>query len=71
MMIDPSMGWFEIAKFSTYVLDEVMIGNYEYIDKSSARVSQLVSKTLMGIYLRPRKFVSDNRSEFKKTSLLC
>ena len=32
-MIGPSTGWFEISKVMTYDLDEIMVNNYEYIDK--------------------------------------
>ena len=48
------------------------IGNDEYIDKSSARDSQLFNKTWLYIYPRPRKVVFDNGSEFKQdfTTLL-
>ena len=38
-MIEPTTGWFEIAEIPTFDLKEVTIGNDEYIDKSSARVS--------------------------------
>ena len=40
-MIDPATGLFDISEIPTYDLEEVTIGNDEYIDKSSARVSQL------------------------------
>ena len=42
------------------------IGNDEYIDKSSARVSQLINNTWLCIYPRPRKVVFDSRSDFKR-----
>ena len=63
-MIDPATGWFEIVKIPTFNLYEVSIGNNEYIDKSSDRVSQLFNNTWLCIYPRPRKFVFDNRYEF-------
>jgi hypothetical protein len=31
--INPATGWFEIAEVSTYDLDEVKVGNKEYINK--------------------------------------
>ena len=40
-IIDPDTGWFDIVDIPTFDLEEVTIGNDEYIDKSSARVSQL------------------------------
>ena len=39
MMIDLATGWFGIVEIPTFDLKEVTIGNDEYIDKSSARVS--------------------------------
>ena len=39
-MIDPAWGWLEIVVILTYDLDEVTGSNYEYIDKSSARVGR-------------------------------
>ena len=32
-MIDPATGWFEIGKIPTFNLEEVALGNDEYIDK--------------------------------------
>ena len=64
MMIDPATGWFNIVETPMYNIDEVMGGDYEYIDKSSSRVNQLFNKTWLCIYPRPRKFVFDNVSEF-------
>jgi len=49
--IDLATGWFEIAEVPTHDLEEVKIGNKEYIDKTSARISQLFY---------------NNGSEFKK-----
>ena len=65
-IIDPATGWFNIVKISTFDLEEVALGNDEYIDKSSDRVSQLFNKTLLCRYPRPRKVVFDNGSEFKR-----
>ena len=44
-IIDSATGWFEIVKLPMYDINEVMCGNYEYIDKSSARVSQFFNNT--------------------------
>ena len=65
-MIDPATGWFDIVEILTFDLDEVTAGNDEYIDKSSDRVSQLFNNTWLCRYLRPRKVVFDNGSEFKQ-----
>ena len=63
-IINPAMGWFEIVEVPTFDLYEVTGGNDEYIDKSSARVSQLFNNTWLCRYPRPRKLVFDNGSEF-------
>ena len=47
-------------------LGEVALGNYEYIDKSSDRVSYLFNNTWICRYPRPHKFIFDNGSEFKR-----
>ena len=44
-MIDPAMGWFKIIKIPMCDLDEVTVGNYEYIYISSSRVNQLFNNT--------------------------
>jgi len=64
--IDPATGWFEIAEIPTFDLDLIKIGNKEYIDKSSARVSQIFNNTWLCRYPRPVEVVYDNGSEFKK-----
>ena len=64
-MIDPSTGWSEIVKIPTFDIKEVALVNGEYIDKSSARVSQMFNKTWICRYLHPHKFVFDNSYEFK------
>ena len=66
MVIDPATGWFDIVEIPTFDLEEVTIGNYEYIDKSSTRVSQFFNNTWLCRYPRPRKVVFDNGSEFKQ-----
>ena len=65
-MIDPATGWFVIVEIHMFDLEEVTLGNYEYIDKSSVRVSQLFNNTWLCRYQRPRKFVFDNGYEFKE-----
>ena len=64
-MIDPSTGWFEIVKIPTFDLEELALDNNEYIDKSYVRVSQMLNNTWIWRYLRPRKVMFDNGSEFK------
>ena len=44
-MIDPATGWFEIFEVRTFDLDELTVGNDEYIDNSSARGIQLFDNT--------------------------
>ena len=71
-MIEPATGWFEIVDIPTFELKEVTIGNDEYIDKSSVRVSQSFNNTWICIYPHPCKVVFDNGFEFKRefTTLL-
>ena len=64
-IINPPMGWFEIIKIPTYNLNEVTGGDYEYIYKSSARVSQLFNNIWLNRYLRLQNVLFDNISEFK------
>ena len=45
-IIGPATGWFKIVKIPMFDLEEVTIGNDEYIDKSSAGVSQLLTTHL-------------------------
>ena len=66
MIIDPDPGWFKIVEIPTFDLKKVAIGNDEYIDKSSARVSHLFNNTWLWRYPRPHKVVFDNGSEFKR-----
>ena len=67
-MIDPATGWFEIFEIPMFDLEKVTLGlgNDEYIDKSSARFSQLFNNTCVCRYPRPRKVVFENVSEFKQ-----
>ena len=64
--IDPSTGWFEIAQVPYFDMDNVKIGDTEYIDKTSARISQLFNNTWLSRYPRPHRVVFDNGSEFKR-----
>ena len=65
-IIDPATGWFEIVKIPTFDLEKVALGNGEYIDKSSSRVSQLFNNTWICRYPCPLKVVFENGSEFKQ-----
>ena len=65
-MIDLATGWFEIDKILTFDLEEVALGNDEYIDKSSSSVGQLFNNTKLCRYPRPRKVVFDRGSDFKR-----
>ena len=64
-IIEPATGWLEIVEIPMFDLDEVTLVNYEYIYKSSDRVSQLFNNTWIFRYMRPRKVVFDNRYYFK------
>ena len=64
-MIDPATGWFQIFRIPTFNLDEVVIDNDKYIDKSSTRVSQMFNNTWLCRYPRQRRVVLDNGSDFK------
>ena len=64
-IIDPAIGWFGIVEIPMFDLEEVTIGNDEYIDKSSSRVSHLFNNTCLCRYPRPLKVVFENGSEFK------
>ena len=44
-MIDPATGWFEIVEAPTYNLGDIMYRIDGNIDKSSARVGQLLINT--------------------------
>ena len=59
-MIDPATSWFEIVKIHTFELEEVTIGNGEYVDKSSASIGQLFNNTWLCRYPHPRKVVFEN-----------
>ena len=52
-MIYPATRWFDIFEIPMFDLEEVAIGNDEYIDKLSARVSQLFNNTWLCRYPRP------------------
>ena len=63
--IDPATGWFEITQVPTFSIDDVRNNNVEYINKTSARISQLFNNTWVSRYPRPHKVIFDNGSEFK------
>ena len=65
-IIDPTTSWFEITKVLMFDLDEVMGINIKYIDKSSARLSQLLNSTCICIYTHPQKVLFANGFEFKQ-----
>ena len=65
-MINPTTGWFELVKVPMYDLNELIGSNYEYIDKSYARVRHLFNNIWLSIYPHPRKVVFDNGYEFKQ-----
>ena len=58
-MIDLATGWLDIVDKPTFDLKEVALGNYEYIDKSSARVIQLFNNAWLSIYSHSLKVVFD------------
>ena len=43
--VDTATGWFEIFEVPFFNLDEESRGNIEYIEKLSARVSQMFNQT--------------------------
>ena len=58
-MINPATASFKIVEIPTFDLGEVTAGNDEYIDKSSARVSQLFNIPWLCRYPRPLKVLFD------------
>ena len=66
IMIDPAIGCFDIFWISTFNHDGVIVGDDEYINKYSDRVSQMFNNTWICRYLCTRKVVFDNGSEFKQ-----
>ena len=65
-MVDPATGWFEIAELPYIEVKQIKENNIDYIDKTSARISQLFDQVWLSRYPRPTKVVFDNGSEFKK-----
>ena len=47
IMIDLARGWFNIFEIPTFDLEDLAIFNNEYMDKSSARISQLFNNILI------------------------
>ena len=64
-MEDPASGRFEIVEIPYYKIEDVKKNENEYIDKSSARISQLFDQTWLSRYPRPKQIIFDNGSEFK------
>ena len=67
--LDPVTGWFEIVQVPLFNIDDVKNGNREVIDKTSARISQLLNQVWLSRYPRPKEVVFNNGSEFKKDFL--
>ena len=44
-IIDPATGWFKITEIKTFDLEEVALGNDEYIDKSSTIIIHMFKNT--------------------------
>ena len=65
-MIDLAIGWFEIVNIPKFDLEEVTLGNGEYIDQSSSRVRYMFNNTWICRYPRPRKVVFNNVYGFKR-----
>ena len=65
-MIDPDTGCFDIVEIPTFDLEEVALGNDEYINKSFSRVIQMFNKIWLCRHPRPRKFMFENGSNFKR-----
>ena len=43
-MVDPTMGWFEIVEIPYYNVEDIVNNKDNYVDKSSARISQLFNQ---------------------------
>ena len=56
-MIDPTTGWFENFEVLCFDLNDVSRGNIEYIEKLSARVSQMFNQTWLWRHPRPHEVV--------------
>ena len=65
-MIDPATRWFEIVEIPTFDLEEVALGDDEYTNKSFSRVIQMFNKIWLCRHPRPRKFMFENGSNFKR-----
>ena len=44
-IVDPATVWFDIVEIPRFESNEIALGNDEYIDKSSARVSHMFNNT--------------------------
>ena len=65
-IIDPAIGWFNIIEIPTFDLNELALGNDEYINKSYSRVSQLYNNTWICRYPCTHKVTFDNKSDFNR-----
>ena len=65
-IISPATDWFEIVKFPAFKLNEFSGANYDYIYKSSDKLSMFFNNTWIIRYPRSRKFMFVKLSEFKK-----
>ena len=70
-MVDPATGWFDMVEVPYYSIDEVKKNKNKFIDKTSARISQLFEQTWLSRYPRPKRIIFDNRSVSKCTLLPC
>ena len=64
-MVDPSMGWFEIVEVLYYNIEDIVNDKDNYIDKSSARISQLFNQAWLSRYPWPKEGIFDNGSDLK------
>ena len=64
-IINPTTGWIEIVKIPTYEVNEVTGGNDELMDKSSVKVSWMLTNKWLIRYPRAHKVVFYYGYEFK------
>ena len=49
-MVDPATGWFEIVEIPYYNAEDIANNKDNYVDKSSARISQLFNQVWLSQY---------------------
>ena len=49
-MVDPAMGWFEMVEVPYYNIEDIVNDKDNYINKSSARISQLFNQVWLSRY---------------------